>query len=98
MRTELARDNVDGEVPTPAQNGEAMQRIGEESLEAAGLVFGLLDHSARQRETLEQQLYEGMEADRDRWKKRALDAERRLGRAAERLVDLLFPDDYPEVG
>lgn len=68
-----------GDFPTPAEHGEAMAQIAAEGgAQAIELVTTLMEYNARIDFDMMTKLYEGMEADRDRWMARALEAENQL--------------------
>lgn len=67
---------------------EAVTKVAEESPEASGLLAALMATNADHLASLQTSLYEGMEADRDRWRERAIEAETRLLRAQDRILEL----------
>lgn len=75
-------------------NRSAITTIAEESPEAAGLVFALMEHSARERDWIEEQVRGSLELERDRWRMRAIRAERHLAMIQMRFDDLLAPPPY----
>lgn len=73
---------------------EAVATIGREGgPEATGLLVALMDWNARERAGVLAMVLESTEADRDRWKARALDAERHLRAIEGRVWSLLREPD-----
>lgn len=72
-----------------ATRNEYAAIAAEGGTQALTLVAALMDQSANEREQLERSLLESTEQDRDRWKERAIEAERRLYRIQDRLLSLL---------
>jgi hypothetical protein len=67
------------------------EAIGNEAgIGALSMVADYLSRSAESNGKLMDDLYAGMEQDRDHWKKRALRAERQLDTAFGRLQNLLY--------
>lgn len=64
-----------------------MEEIAREGgPEAAGLVAGLMAHSAAEREAIEASVLASVERERDEWRDRALAAEARIAVAENRLL------------
>lgn len=57
-------------------------------IEGMGLLAECMQANANHLNSVHQTLIEGLEQDRDRWRERALEAENRLERAQNRLLDL----------
>lgn len=72
-------------------NRDTITTIAEKSPEAAGIVFAFMEHSARERDWIEEQVRGSLELERDRWKDRAIRAERHLAMIHMRFDDLLAP-------
>ena len=70
--------------------GDAIAAVTEEGGSDAGrLLANIFESNAREQERLAERIQSGLESERDRWKGRALVAERRLERIEYRLSSLL---------
>lgn len=77
-----------------ADTCEAVTTIGREAgPEATGLLVALMDANARSLDRTLEMVREGIEMERDRWKARALEAERHLRVIEMRVMGLLREPD-----
>ena len=71
---------------------EAVTTIAEKAgPEATGLLVACMQSSARHLEWVDEQIRGGLEADRDRWRVRALEAERHLAWVQTNVLGLIAP-------
>ncbi len=71
---------------------EAVTTIGElAGPEATGMLVAYMEANARHLDWVEKQVRGGLEHDVERWKARALDAERRLAWIEARVLSLIAP-------
>lgn len=74
---------------------EAVTAIGQKAgPEATGLLVALMEQDRRHIDWVDEQIRGGLEAERDRWKARALDAERHLAVIEARIMGLLSEPDF----
>lgn len=72
-------------------NHSALTAIGDQGgIEALALVGTFMQANAEADAKLMRSLYEGLEADRDRWKNRALAAEGQLAAVESRFMAMIF--------
>lgn len=82
---------------TDDNNLDAYKAIGEEGgTDALALVATCMEQNARHLDHIETGLRASIEADRDRWKRRAIDAEAQLAAIERRMMGLLFAPPQPQ--
>jgi hypothetical protein len=84
-------DGVERDVLSDRDRREDFETIGKEAgSDTLAMVADYLSRSAESNGRLMDDLYAGMERDRDEWKRRALKAERQLDMAFGRFQNMLF--------